>query len=427
MKTRRQFLKDSAVTAGTVAITAAIARSSTAAAAGGTASDIARDEAFWATYRKNYSPDPSRIWFNCLAFNPTSHRAQDAFTRCDRRVAEWPLSRRRAAFPPEQSAALRARLARMISATADEVAFTRNTTEGLANIIFGIPLSAGDEVLLTSEDYGPLFDAWHQRRDREHIVVREVAIPVPPRTAGEVVEAFRKAITPRTRVITFPHLSDPTGLIFPARDIADLAHAAGAQVVVDGALSFGVIPVDVRAMDCDYYATSLHKGIFAPTGTGFLYVRRDRIRALWPLFGADPAQADSIRKFEYRGTSPIAQWPATATALDLHDSIGIDNIAARYRYLKSLWVQRVAGVDGIKLRTADDPALSCGIGVVHLDGLDVKALYEHLYEKEHISTWPIKAPEQQGLWISPYPFTSKLEIEKFARILLEIRRRGLPG
>jgi isopenicillin-N epimerase len=428
-RTRREFLGASVRTAGALAAASALTGPRPARAGGNTGSaagDIARDEAFWSRYRSNYAPDPSRIWLNCLAFNPVARGVQDAFTSYDRKVGEWPLSRRRAVFPAEKSSALRARLARMAGATPEEIAFTRNTTEGLANIIFGLPLSPGDEVIITTQDYAPLHHAWRQRAARDRIVIRTVQVPAPPRSSDEIVDVFRSAFTARTKVVALPHISDPTGLIFPVRDLVALAHARDAQVIVDGALSFGVIPVDLKALDCDYFATSLHKGVFAPTGTGFMYVRRDRIRALWPLFGADAPHADSIRKFEYRGTSPVAQWPATVAALDLHDSIGIDRFAARYRYLKSLWMQQMTNVHGILLRTSNDAALSCGIGLVHLEGIDVKSLHEHLYEKEHISTWPIQDPEYQGLWVSPYPFTTKIEIDRFARALLEIRKRGLP-
>src|SRR4029453_9492137 len=186
----------------------------------------------------------------------------------------------------------------------------RNTTVALVNVIFGLDLSRGDEVIVTDQDYGTFLAAWAQLERRDGIVVRKISLPIPARTPSDLVEPFRRAFSPRTRVVMFSHIADPTGQIFPARAIADAAHETGAQVIADGALSFGCIPVDVKEMSCDYYGSSLHKGIFAPAGPGFFYVRRDRIPSLWPLFGAPGEQIDDIRKFENRGTAPVGAFAA---------------------------------------------------------------------------------------------------------------------
>ncbi len=386
----------------------------------------ARDETLWTTFRKAFTPEPGHAWFNCHAFNPAPVSVHEAFLRNESTVNAWPLAHLREVFGAKKQETLRARLARMINASPDEVALLRNATEAIANVIFGLDLARGDEVVLTNQDYGTFLDAWVQRERREGIVVREITLPVPAPTLDAIVEPFRNAITSRTRVVMCSHISDPTGQIFPIRTIADVAHAAGAQMVVDGALSFGCIPVDVKAMDCDYYGTSLHKGVFAPTGTGFLYVRRDRIRSLWPLLGAPKAAEDDIRKLEYRGTAPVTALAAVHDALDLHDTLGTERMAARYRYLKERWAGRLATHPRCRLSARLEPEHSCGVETVAIQGVGLMQLQRYLYDHKGISTWPIGIPTFPALWISPYPFTASAEVDALAEALFEVAERGLP-
>ncbi len=385
----------------------------------------ARDEALWGTFRQAFTPEPGHAWFNCFAFNPAPISVHEAFLRNERTVNAWPLAHLREVFGAKKREALRARLAQMVNALPEEIALLRNTTEAISNVIFGLDLARGDEVVITNQDYGTFLDAWTQRERREGIVLRQITLPVPAPTLDALVEAFRKAITSRTRVIMCSHIADPTGQIFPIRAIADAAHGVGAQVVVDGALGFGCIPVDVKALDCDYYGTSLHKGVFAPTGTGFLYVRRDRIRSLWPILGAPKSAEDDIRKLEYRGTAPVTALAAVDDALDFYDRLGPERMAARYRYLKRRWADRVATHPRCRLSVRLEPEHSCGIETIAIQGVDLMKLCRYLDDKG-ISTWPIGIPAFPALWISPYPFTTSAEVDALAEALLEVAERGLP-
>ncbi|HXJ86130.1 MAG TPA: aminotransferase class V-fold PLP-dependent enzyme, partial [Candidatus Binatia bacterium] len=176
-----------------------------------------------------------------------------------------------------------------------------------------------------------------------------------------------------------------------------------------------------------FYATSLHKGVFAPTGTGFLYVKRERIRSVWPLYGAPDTEADDIRKFEHRGTAPVTAFAAVNDALDLHQTIGFENMAARYRYLKRLWADRLVSHSRCRFNVSLEPEHSCGIATVVIDGATPPNLYEYLYTKRQISTWPIRDSEFAGLWVSPYPFTTPAELDALASALTEVADRGLPS
>jgi selenocysteine lyase/cysteine desulfurase len=183
----------------------------------------------------------------------------------------------------------------------------------------------------------------------------------------------------------------------------------------------------VKALGCDYYGTSLHKGIHAPWGTGLLYVKKERIAALWPLFGAPESLGAEIRKFETIGTAPVAQWAVMDAALDAHEAIGVERIAARYRYLYHSWAERLHAVKGITLYTPLSPELSLGIGAVGVDGVGAQALYTYLKEKRGISTWPLPFDELRALWVSPYTFTTPSELDRFVQILTEVAAKGVPA
>ena len=432
MEDRRQFFAAAArLLGGLFLISRPELASAVAAArdlAGMSPDAVARDEPFWATFRKAFTPDPRHTWFNCFANNPAPASVHAKFVENDGAVNSWPMAHLREVFGQEKQAALRARLARLVNASAEEIALLRNTTEALSNVIFGFDLAKGDEVVITDQDYGTFLDAWAQRERRDGIVVRRVKTPAPAQTPEDLVDVIRRTLTPRTRVVMFSHISVVTGQVFPARAIADVAHKAGAQVVVDGALSIGAIPVDVRALDCDYFGASLHKGIFAPTGTGFLYVRREHIRSLWPLFGAPEADADDIRKLEHRGTSPVAALATVGDALDLHEAIGVERLAARYRYVKRAWADRMSAHPRCHLQVRLEPEHSCGITLMAIEGTDPVQAYKYLYEQRAISVWPTRPWHEApaGLWVSPYPFTSPPELEALTAALTDIAEKGLP-
>jgi isopenicillin-N epimerase len=427
MTGRRQFLMGTATLTGgfLLASQTTLARLAAAAESVGkmTPEEAARDESLWAELRKAFTPEPGHSWFNCLALNPASTQVHEAFVKYDNEVSRWPLAHAAKVFGTPQKDALRARLANLINASGEEIALLRNATEALVTVISGFDLAAGDEVVVSEQDYEPILNSWYQLERRHRIILRKVTAPTPVPHHDQLVEAYRQAITPRTRVVACSHIAAGTGQIFPVRRIADLAHAAGAQMLVDGALSFGCIPVDVQEMNCDYYATSLHKGTFAPTGSGFLYVRKERIASLWPLYGAPVDRSGDIRKFEYRGTAPVTALAAVNDALDVHGKIGVERFAARYRYLKRLWADRLAGESRFRLSARLEPEHSCGILSVSLDGTDTRALDEHLWSKRSLSSYPV----EHGLWISPYPFTTPTELDALATTLLEVAKKGLPA
>jgi selenocysteine lyase/cysteine desulfurase len=199
------------------------------------------------------------------------------------------------------------------------------------------------------------------------------------------------------------------------------------EVIVDGAHAFAHFPFTQAELDCDYYATSLHKWLFAPHGTGFLYVRQSKIEKLWPLMAASKEMDANVRKFEEIGTHPAANHNAIAEALVFHQGIGIERKAARLRYLRDRWMRRLAGRPRVRIHTSFDPAMSCGIGNVQIEGVGSDTLAKHLFDTRRIIVTPILHEEFQGLRITPSVYTTLDEVDLFAEEMERVIEKGLPA
>jgi selenocysteine lyase/cysteine desulfurase len=241
------------------------------------------------------------------------------------------------------------------------------------------------------------------------------------------VDRFARAITPKTRVIHFCHITNLTGQIFPVKEICALARARGIEAIVDGAHAFGHFPFTLADLECDYYGTSLHKWLFAPHGTGFLFVRKSKIKAVWPLMAAPPEMDENIRKFEEIGTHPAANHNAIAEALVFQEGIGLERKAARLRYLRDRWMKRLSGQKGVQIHTSFDPAMSCAIGNVGIEGVDTAKLGQHLWDKRRIIVVPILHDEYKGLRVTPNVYNTLGEVDVFAEEMEKVIAKGLPA
>ena len=211
------------------------------------------------------------------------------------------------------------------------------------------------------------------------------------------------------------------------RKICQLGRVRGIEVIVDGAHAYAHFPFTRDELDCDYYGTSLHKWLTAPIGTGFLYVRKEKIEKLWPLMAAPPEMNANIRKFEEIGTHPAANHNAIAEALDFYDAIGPDRKAARLRFLRDRWAKRLEKLPGVKILTSYDPAQSCGLASFTPAALDVGKVTGYLYDKHKIIVTPIAHPEFNCLRITPNVYTTIAEIDRFAGVMEDLVRKGLPA
>ncbi len=385
-----------------------------ASAAGRSAEEVARDEDFWIAVRDEFTTDRTVVNLNNGHVSPAPRTVQEAMRRYLDYSNMGPYHTMIRELDPRVAAAKRM-VAELAGVSPDEITLTRNSTEALEMAEFGLNLKAGDEVLTTNQDYPHMLTAYGQRERRDGIKLTQLSFPVPVTSADDLYQRFEKAITPQTRVIHFCHITNRTGVIFPVRRICDMAAARGIITVVDGAHAFSQFPFKVSDFNCDYYGVSLHKWTFAPVGTGFLYVRKSRIKETWPLLAAGAQQDDSIRKFENIGTFPAANFLAICEAITFNQNIGLDRKAERLRYLRQRWTDQLAANPKVKILHSATSELACGIGMFGLNSGNLNTLNSNLVSKYGIYTSVMAHAEYTGMRITPSVYTTVQEIDYFAK------------
>ncbi len=388
--------------------------------------DLASDESFWFEVQQAFTADRSLVNLNNGGVCPSPAVVQEAMKRHLDYSNTAPVYTMWRILEPQREG-VRKRLARAFGCDTEEIALTRNASEGLQICQFGFDLQPGDEVLTTNQDYPRMITTFQQRERREGIVLRQFSIPVPAEDPDEIVRRFEENITPRTRLILMCHMINLTGQILPVKPVVEMARRRGIPVIVDGAHAFAHFDFQHRDLDCDYYASSLHKWLFAPHGTGLLYVRRDKIRDLWPLMAASEKMAEDIRKFEEIGTHPAANYLAVGDALTFHQGIGPEHKSARLRYLTHYWAERLLEHERIKLHTSLKPEFSCGLANVEISGIDSTELGSHLWREHRIIVTPIKHAEFEGIRVTPAVYTTLEELDRFCDAMEAVARNGLPA
>jgi isopenicillin-N epimerase len=384
------------------------------------------DEAFWAEVQRAFTVDRSLINLNNGGVSPAPAYVQEAMKRHLDYSNQAPTYTMWRVLEP-QIENVRSMLADRFGCDREEIAITRNASESLQICQAGIDLERGDQVVTSSQDYPRMITTWQQRERREGIELVQVELPVPLDDPSEVVRRFEAAITPRTRVIHMSHMINLTGQILPVRDVVRMARRRGVPVIVDGAHAFGHFAFTQSDLECEYYATSLHKWLFAPHGTGMLFVKRERIAGLWPLQAAVSDLDGNIRKFEEIGTHPAANHNAIAEAIVFNDSIGAARKQERLVYLRDRWAVPLSRLPGVHLLTSLRPGHACGIATVAIDGVDAGALAAHLFDRHRIITSPIGHPSVRGVRISPSVYTTLDEIDRFIEAMERVIRNGLPS
>lgn len=387
--------------------------------------EAARDEDFWFEIQRSFSITRGITNLNNGGVSPSPRIVTEAFVRYTWQQEDVTAYTMWQILEP-QSETIRAGLAAEFGCDPEEIAITRNVSDGLEAVLFGLELKAGDEVLTTTQDYPRMLNTLKQRERRDGIVLKQITIPTPPKSLDEITNAFERAITPKTRAILICHMINLTGQLIPVKDICRLGRSRGIEVVVDGAHTFAHLDFKQKDLDCDIFATSLHKWCFAPKGTGFLYVKKDKIPKIWPLMAADAKQDGDIRKFEEIGTHPAAPRLAIGEALLYHRGIGAKRKEERLRYLRDYWVGQLKGLPNVRFHTSMSPDQSCGIANVEIAGVEPGAIGSYLMDKHKIFTTPIVHPEFKGIRITPSVYTTLPELDRFCGIMADVAKKGLP-
>lgn len=374
---------------------------------------LASDEDFWNYVQQAYTVSGGIINLNNGGVSPSPKIVQDAMKRYYDMCNEAP-SYYMWRILDQGREPLRERLAALAGVNTEEIALHRNASEALETVIFGLDLKAGDEVVLAKQDYPNMINAWKQREIRDRIKLVWVNLELPSTDNNYLADSYTEKFTARTKVVHLTHIINWNGQILPVRQIADVAHNRGVEVLVDGAHSFAHFDFRIPDLNCDYFGTSLHKWLSSCIGTGFMYVRKEKIKNLFPLFGTDDPHKDDIRKFEALGTRPFFIEQATEKAIDFHKMIGGKRKEERLFYLKQYWIDQVKDLPNVIINTPLKKGFSCAIGNIAFTDKKYEDLDPFLFEKYKIHTVSITWENIKGVRITPNVYTTLEELDKLA-------------
>jgi len=418
MSTRRFFLKTAGTVAGTLSIAPVLAETAARdwkemekTIADIAPETLASDEDFWGWIKESYTVSPNLIELNNGGVSPQPKPVQDTHIRFYQYCNEAPSYYMWRQLDNGREP-LREKLAELAGCSAEEIAINRNSTEGLNTVIFGLNLKAGDEVILNKYDYPNMMNAWKQREKRDGIKLVWLDMQMPIENDEEIVKLYTNAMTSKTKVVHLTHMINWTGQIMPVKKIADVAHAKGSEVIVDAAHSFAHVDFKVTDTGADYLATSLHKWMGAPFGSGMLYIKKDKIKNVWALLSNDKPDGDDIRKFETLGTRSFASEMAISSAIDFHNVIGSKRKEERLRYLKNYWCNKVKGISNLKLNTSLLPQYSCALAHFSIEGWKAEEMHKYLLEKKKIHTAAFEYEKLNGVRVTPNVYTTLRDLDK---------------
>ncbi|HUB51548.1 MAG TPA: aminotransferase class V-fold PLP-dependent enzyme [Terracidiphilus sp.] len=423
---RRTFLKQAAAIGSAFSINSLFSQAHAAeflaasASIGGlNAEEAASAEDYWAVIQRAYSVDPNLINLNNGGVSPSPIVVQQAVERFNQLSNEGP-SYYMWRILDQGREPLREKLAELGGCSPEEVAIDRNSTEALNTVIYGLNLKAGDEVIGTKQDYPNMIQAWRQRVMREGIVYNQLNFDFPIEDDEQIVRAYEKAVTPRTKIIHVTHMINWVGQIMPVAKISDMAHAHGIEVICDSAHSFGLMDFKIPDLHCDYMGTSLHKFLSAPIGSGMLWIKRENIEKIWPLTCNGQPRSGDIRKFESLGTRSFPIEQGIGEAINFHNGIGARRKEERIRYLKDYWATRVQSIPKVKLHTSLNAKYSCAICGVSIDGMTPSEFENALFNQYKIHTVGIVWENISCVRVTPHVYTSIADLDKLVRAIGEI-------
>lgn len=382
---------------------------------------LATEEDFWYYIQQAFTVSPSLINLNNGGVSPAPRTVQDAMKRYYDFSNEAP-SYYMWRILDQGRENLRAGLAGLAGCSPEEIAINRNSSEGLETVIFGLTLKPGDEVVASKQDYPNMINAWKQRELRDGIKINWINLELPSEDEQYLVKQYVQAFGPKTKLVHITQVINWNGQILPVRKIADEAKKRGIEVLVDGAHSFAQFRFALPDLNCDYFATSLHKWLYAPIGSGMLYVRKEKIPSLYPLFGSDNPLKDDIRKFEHLGTRPFFIEQAISKALDFHDMIGSERKEMRLHYLKNYWMERVREVPKVKLHTSLQQRWGCAIGMVSVEGKTPGELDSYLMTNHKIHAVGINWENIKGVRVTPNVYTTTKNLDVLVKGIREFAK-----
>lgn len=379
----------------------------------------AQDEDYWMVIQQAYTVNSNLIILNNGGVSPSPRVVQEAVERYNKLSNEGP-SYYMWRILDQGREPLRHKLAVLAGCSPEEIAVNRNATEALNTVIFGLDLKAGDEVIGTKQDYPNMINAWKQRAEREGIVYTQLSFKFPIENDEEIVNAYEKAITSKTKIIHITHVINWIGQIMPVKKICAMAKKYNLEVIVDGAHSFGLLDFKIPELGCDYFGTSLHKFLSAPIGSGMLWIKKEKISKIWPLVCNDKPRGEDIRKFETLGTRSFPIEQGIGEAVNFQNAIGSKRKEERIRYLKNYWASKVVDIPKVKIHTSFKPEYACAICGVSIDGMTPGELDSALFNTYKIHTVGIVWENVSCVRITPHVYTRLQDLDKLVMAIGEI-------
>ncbi|HZY82330.1 MAG TPA: aminotransferase class V-fold PLP-dependent enzyme [Cyclobacteriaceae bacterium] len=377
----------------------------------------APDEKYWAGIKSQFMVPENLVMMNAANLCPSPKSVYNKMKSYQDQLSGDVSMQYRAVFADRRKKSVEL-LSKFINAEAAELGITRNTSESNCTIINGLDLKAGDEVILWDQNHPSNKEMWQKRAVRSGLVIKLVTTPVNPSSPAELLSAFEKAFTSKTKMIAFSHISNTTGTGLPAKQICELAKSKGAMSLVDGAQTLGFHNLNVKDLGCDFYTASTHKWLMGPLENGVLYMKKEHIEKMWPnIIGGGwhdntNTVEDKICFLGQRNDPPTAALPEI---IGFHETIGRENINQRVvdlnRMLKDKIKQRVPKANFI---TPISPAMSGGIVIISIPGTDPKIIVQKLYDNHGIAV-----ATTGGVRMSPHIYNTTEDIDRLVEGLVK--------
>lgn len=377
------------------------------------------DETYWKNVRDHFVLDPAIRFFNNGTAGPASKQVLDLHEKIDRQIAVSPFD----PFLMDRIIETRTLLAEFVHADTDEVSFTHSTSEGMNIFAHGLDWKRGDEVILAKQEHFGGIQPYQTLEKRYGIKIVWIDFPLHPEHPDQILAAYRNAITPKTRVIVASHVFYTTGLKAPIKELAALAHENNILISVDGAQSFGVLPIHLRELGVDHYAGSGQKWLLAGTGTGFAYIAKHLQEMVWPLYGFDEYGKPSpypISRYEKAGQPNIPAWLGIGAAIQLQNEIGKDAIENRVRDLSKHLRRGLETIPTLRFHTPKNQLLNASLTTISLDHVTPETVVTTLVNKEKIYTRTIYDGGNSALRVSTHFYNTPEEIDHLVSAIAAI-------
>jgi isopenicillin-N epimerase len=425
---RRGFLSGGATLAGVTAAKTAFAQS--LQNLGASTENWRFDDGFWGRVRSQFMLQDGFGYLNTGTLGPTPKPVYDAMVEYWRLMAVNPHENSNILQDRQES--IRVKAAQFVGASPDEIALTRNTTEGLVTVIKGLDLKQGDQILYSFHEHSSNVQPWKLQAKRYGFDLKEVPFPTPPKSPDEILNQFNDAITPRTRVITVAHCTTVTGCLLPVKELTKLARSKGILCLIDGAHTLGMIQYNLHDLDVDSYASPAHKWLAAPAGSGLLYVRAGLIDRIWPNIVTQSWYQDKgARKYDRLSRRPWPQLMVLEDAMDYQLAVGRARIENRARGLATHLRSRAAEIPGVVLYTSNDPILGAAITTLGIKGMSGQVIHNYLRERYDVyvsprsrgPVYPADPAGMDGVRVSTHYYNTFEQVDRVLRGLKELSTR----